>query len=919
MTARSTKVQDSVLKMKTGSRAAGSADSPHAAVQESSQRRPQEDKEERETFFPSSLLPSGHAGVQSPRTAAEDAAAAEAGKPSNLIGSSFMHQVPGHPLEYVMGALDDEADMTGELGFPLSTWSDYAGSSKSGGQTQQPDAHAAQRLRSVSGADFTWQPQGAAGWQPSRVQQQSVARMHIHHEQRPAATRVVPAGASGSARGVGSKPGRSREMFKAVRPAGADTPIATHLKPPNVMPRVGSKAKIIKENTKPPEQRTHIDIHEERDKVEAPGDLPVGTRRKRKNWKSGKDGPELAIGLSSPDTPWGRVMNFRTMWGLLDENDMLSFSVSDIIRARVMVQAVMDTQHGDVLCVELPSPGPSKHSPGSLDAVANDRAYSHRLDQLPQDLDPQFQNECEDVRLALLMTSASNKPRSPARQSPQPERGGQQGHQEVADEQAGGIDTGKSARPPHARASSAVGMNSEAIRRDVGPEPMEESGVARFTRKCIEDVESRGIQIRSLRHLVEVQLRTHFNYSIAHTLRNVIRKHRLLYEACCVNALFRDCLQDRELIVDATKRPLHLVSRSHPNAVKKVLTHQHSEDFSIRITRDKDLWDTEFQPFYEDLWKLGTSSSSMMKAAPCVAPFLLFKNNGDADRSNGGQSCHRVETVAGELDMVTSQVGEEKALSVYESGIAGLYARSKRLKLELQECERERARLEQVLSVHARGICVSCGQSSEGERIAAAASATARVPQPRDSVAEQHAAHANGTSTMGEDLGSRYYPVESIIPEDQATKDTEYTAHNVTVASLDSPEVTRRTDLHDLIGSSGALALPTGRVSSNDDQVGRLVPPADEGGANDAATRVCGVHSPEPPSASPEQSPSARQVWPPPLSRQGGCGAVRAREKTVIQHQTLNSRREKDSPGSAVVRTRSQLQRSLEEDTKDLK
>jgi len=241
-------------------------------------------------------------------------------------------------------------------------------------------------------------------------------------------------------------------------------------------------------------------------------------------------------GGSYRETPKVRVENFCTMWGLLNEDEKLQFTLRDVLRARLLIQSGAHTSFSV-------SPLPSVQSPG-LTAGENREIVN-------------AQNESDGV-------SSHNRSQ-------------------------GSADGQVESRNLYPREGSS---SEEQLLR--------------------EDDFWTGLNTLSIRPQIELRIRAHYGYPTSHPIRNGLRKHRMLYEACVFSSGFRNVVESGVVYLDESS--MNFVSQWHPNATKRTLSHQLSEEYAARVTKNKFMWDKEKQKYFHIFKAVGVTPSQFPMA-----------------------------------------------------------------------------------------------------------------------------------------------------------------------------------------------------------------------------------------------------------------------------------------------------------------
>jgi hypothetical protein len=95
------------------------------------------------------------------------------------------------------------------------------------------------------------------------------------------------------------------------------------------------------------------------------------------------------------------------------------------------------------------------------------------------------------------------------------------------------------------------------------------------------------------RTMIERRVREHYRYPPTHSVRNVIRRHRTIFEAACFSSAFLEAVRSNfiELLDGVLCTKASIPTEFHDRIVRRPLSHQIAEQQSVLVAKRPDLWD----------------------------------------------------------------------------------------------------------------------------------------------------------------------------------------------------------------------------------------------------------------------------------------------------------------------------------------
>jgi hypothetical protein len=317
---------------------------------------------------------------------------------------------------------------------------------------------------------------------------------------------------------------------------------------------------------------THLDMRQQRDET------VLSALRHRKFHFTFRP-----VGGSYGESVLERLENFRVLFGLLKPNEKLPLTLEGAALARRLL-ASSPAPRGGPACL------------GELTAIVTspDGAsvfFGHNWNQSkPPSLSPVFRQEVADADAAATMTTVASASQQKAAKLP---------------------DSGLTSPGAAAPVTDEPG---ECLHRRWRSDSDDAAA-------CITAAAAAVAQREISRATIERKVREHYRYPPSHSVRNVIRRHRTIFEAACFCSAFLQAVQSNviELLDDVVCNRANIPEEFHDRIVRRPLSHQIAEQQSVLVAKRPDLWDRvephlRWAPTRESLRRRAPSTSQHAQA-----------------------------------------------------------------------------------------------------------------------------------------------------------------------------------------------------------------------------------------------------------------------------------------------------------------
>ncbi|KAK4533611.1 hypothetical protein CCYA_CCYA18G4493 [Cyanidiococcus yangmingshanensis] len=254
------------------------------------------------------------------------------------------------------------------------------------------------------------------------------------------------------------------------------------------------------------------------------------------------------IGGSYGETVLERLENFRRLFGLLSANEMLPLTLEGAALARRLLASSPAPRGGPACLADMSTSAGNASGVSTSTGITSDPQHG------------QVQTTSSPERPSLSSYSASSSPQSPIAPP-------------LSSRSAPEIPTTASATAPSMLASSSMSVEST-------------DGSGALAAAAV-------TQRKITRVMIERRVREHYRYPPSHSVRNVIRRHRTIFEAACFSSAFLEAVRSNfiELLDGVVCSKASISAEFHDRIVRRPLSHQIAEQQSVLVAKRPDLWD----------------------------------------------------------------------------------------------------------------------------------------------------------------------------------------------------------------------------------------------------------------------------------------------------------------------------------------